>query len=114
MNRITTIIAACSICLSLLATGCNRKPTPLKEGVVWKVIWADANNRTGLYREKMPNKLSPGPAGGSYGVDMHGLLYPGHLEIQFAGTPDGHSQIIPFNQILWLEFGDGGVVAGKQ
>jgi len=109
MKRIATIVAGCGICLSLLLTGCGRKPIPLKEGVIWKVIWADANNRTGLYREKMPDKLPPGQAGGSYGVDMHGYLYPGHLEVQFARTPDGHSQIIPFSQIVWLEFGDGGI-----
>ena len=105
----------CCVFLSLLLTACGQKPVPLMEGVITKVVWApDANGKTGLYRERMPEKLQPGQAGGSYSVDMSGLLYPSHLEVRFNGSRDSHSRIIPFNQIVWLEFGDGGIAVSKQ
>jgi hypothetical protein len=79
-----------------------------------KVIWTtDGDGKTGLYRGKTPEKLQPGQ-GGSYSVDMYGLLYPSHLEVRFVGSRDSHSQIIPFRQIAWLEFGDGGITVSKQ
>lgn len=99
----------------LLLTGCDHKPAPLKEGVVTKVVWTTGGDgKTGLYREKMPETPRPGQPGGSYNVDMYGLLYPSHLEVRFVGTRDSHSQIIPFSQIVWLEFGDGGITVSKQ
>jgi hypothetical protein len=97
-------------CFALLAflVGCERRPVPLKQGVIWKVVWSpQPNEQTGLYREKMP--AHPEFAGGEYGVDMSGRLYPGFLEVDRVGSQDSHSQIIPLRQIIWLEFGDGGV-----
>ena len=92
-------------CLALLGflTGCDPKPAPLKEGIIWKVVWSEtANSQTGLCRVKMlpPNS----PFAGEYGVEMSGKLYPTFLELQRVGN--SHSQIIPFSQILQLEFGE--------
>jgi hypothetical protein len=96
----------------LFLVGCDRKPAPLKEGVIWKVEWESANLWTGLYREKTPSNTNP-MFTGQYGVDMYGALYPGFLELRQVGSRDSHSQIIPLNQIRRLEFGDGGISFSK-
>ena len=113
MKPITTLLAFCCVSILVLSTGCDGKQAPLKEGIISKVTWTpEANSKTGLYREKMADRPHPGQ-GGSYGVDMYGVLYPRHLEVRLVGRPDSHSQIIPFSQIVWLEFGDGGISVGK-
>jgi hypothetical protein len=92
-------------CLALLVflAGCGQKPTPIKEGVIWSVIWSETpNTQSGLFRVKtLPKNGSPG---GEYGVEMTGKLYPNFLEIQRAG--DTHSRIIPVSRIVQLEFGE--------
>jgi len=113
MKPLTTFFTFCCVSILVLLTGCDEKQAPLKEGIITKVTWTpEANSKTGLYREKMPDKPQPGQ-GGSYGVDMYGVLYPSHLEVRLVGSRDSHSQIIPFSQIVWLEFGDGGITVGK-
>jgi hypothetical protein len=113
MKPLTTFLAFCCVFLLALLTGCDEKQAPLKQGIITKVIWApEANGKTGFYREKMPDKPQPGQ-GGSYSVDMYGVLYPSHLEVRLVGSRDSHSQIIPFSQIVWLEFGDGGITVSK-
>lgn len=101
-----TYIALLGIsCLSLVAllTGCDEKAAPLKQGVIWSVIWSpEPNSQTGLFRVKtLPANSRPA---GEYGVEMSGKLYSSFLEIQRAGS--SHSQIIPMRQILSLEFGE--------
>lgn len=103
----------CCLSLLILSVGCDKKPAPLKEGVITRVTWStEPNSTTGYYRGKMPDKPLPGQ-GGLYGVDMYGVLYPTCLEVQFIGGQNPHSQIIPLNQIIWLEFGDDGIVLNK-
>ncbi len=110
MKYSSIFLTLCCAFLLLLLTACGQKPVPLKEGVITKVVWAaDANGKSGFYRGKMPEKPQPGEVGGSYNVDMYGLLYPSHLEVRFGGSGNSPSQIIPFSQIVWLEFGDGGI-----
>lgn len=106
MKSVPTVFGVCCGTVLSLLTACDQRPAPLKSGVITKVIWTTGGDggKTGLYREKMPEKPPPGQ-GGSYDVDMVGLLYPSHLEVRFVGSQDGHSQIIPFGQIVWLEFG---------
>ncbi len=108
-KHITLVSFICGL-LALDMMGCDRGPRPLKEGVVWSVRWiesstANSTSTAGLYRMDKPNPT----VGGTYGQDMYGVLYPSHLEIRFVGSRDSHSQIIPMSQIVWLEFGDGGV-----
>ncbi len=96
-------------------SGCDQSSKPLKEGVVWSVRWVESSTPAstvtdGLYRT---DKMNP-QLGGSYGQDMYGLLYPSHLEVRFVGSRDSHAQIIPMGQIVWLEFGDGGVSVKHQ
>ena len=103
-------IAVAAVMSGLLAlTGCDQSPKPLKQGVVWSVRWIGSSPSStvteGLYRT---DKMNP-QLGGSYGQDMYGVLYPSHLEVRFVGSRDSHAQIIPMSQIVWLEFGDGGV-----
>ena len=113
MKKHITLVSICYLALLGFATGCDQKPAPLKEGVVWKVIWSpEKNSQTGFYREKLPATISTGQAG-EYGVDMYGVLYPDCLEVRRVGSQDSRSQIIPFSQITWLEFGDGGVTISK-
>ena len=88
------------------------KARPLKAGVVWAVVCSDAHSQTGLYREKMPERLQPGQSG-EYGADMYGLLYPTYLEIRRPNSPNSTDLIIPFSQIVRLEFGSGGVKMDK-
>lgn len=107
-------MAICGILIISLFTGCDHKPKPIKEGVITRVRWtSEPNNMTGLYREKPPAKPLYGQ-GGQYGVDMYGILYPTCLEVRLVGSKDSHAQIIPLNQIIWLEFGDDGIVLPKQ
>jgi len=113
MKPLPIFFTFCCVSILVLLTGCDQKPRPLKEGIITKVTWMpEANSKTGFYREKMPEKPLPGQ-GGSYGVDMYGVLYPSHLEVRLIGSRDSHSQIIPINQIVWLEFGDGGITVSK-
>jgi hypothetical protein len=114
MKIATTFFTIACASVLLLLTACGQKVAPLKEGVITKVVWAsDEGGKTGLYRGKMPETPQPGQ-GGSYNVDMYGLLYPSHLEVRFVGSRDSRAQIIPFSQVVWLEFGDGGIAVSKQ
>jgi len=107
----------CSLCCALsliLITGCDQTDKPLKEGVLWNVRWVEYTFPSqvpahGLYRIDKPNPSEPG----IYGQDIYGVLYPTFLEVRFVGSPDSHAQIIPLGQIVWLEFGDGGVTLPK-
>ena len=101
MKKYITLIG-CLAVLGLLA-GCDQKPAPLKEGVIWKVVWSETpNSQSGLFRVKtLPTNSQPA---GEYGVEMSGKLYPTFLEIQRVGS--SHFQIIPMSQILQLEFGE--------
>ena len=113
MKQSTTIFTFCCVSILVLSTGCDEKQTPLKEGIITRVTWTpEANSKTGLFREKLPDKPQT-VQGESYGVDMYGVLYPSHLEVRLVGSRDSHSQIIPFSQIVWLEFGDGGITVEK-
>ena len=115
MKTLATFSSLCCVSLLVFLSACdNPKPAALKEGVVWSVRWVTSSTPAstvteGLYRT---DKMNP-QLGGRYGVAMYGVLYPSHLEVRFVGTPDSHSQIIPLSQIVWLEFGDGGISAGK-
>ena len=113
MKKLSTLFSICAF-IAVFLTGCDEKPAPLKEGVLWSVRWitsstADSVTTSGLHRtEKMNPQL-----GGSYGQDMYGVLYPTCLEVRFVGSKESHAQIIPMSQIVWLEFGDGGVSIAK-
>ena len=110
MKKSITLLSICGVLLSLLMLGCDQKPLPIKEGVIWSVSWTESPTiKSGLHRITTP---LPG-RGGSYGVDMYGVLYPTCLEVRFVGSKDSHAQIIPMSQIVWLEFGDGGVSIAK-
>jgi hypothetical protein len=114
MKTFTILGGIFAVLLLGLLTGCGHKSAPLKEGVIWKVVWSESTGtQTGLYRDKTMPKYVSGivTAGGSgeYGVDMYGKLYPTFLEVRRVGSKDSHSQIIPWREIVELEFGDGGV-----
>jgi hypothetical protein len=103
MKKHIALLGICCLSLVGFMTGCDQKPAPLKEGVIWKVVWSETpNSQTGLFRVKTLQTNSQ-PAG-EYGVEMSGKLYPSFLEIQRTGS--SHSQIIPMSQILLLEFGE--------
>jgi hypothetical protein len=109
MKRSITLIGVCYLSLLGLLTGCSQKPAPLKEGIIWKVVWSEGpNTEASLFRVKTPQ-----PGGGEYGIDMYGALYPDFLEVRRIGDPDSHFQIIPLREIIQLEFGDGGVSFSK-
>jgi hypothetical protein len=113
MKKHIALLGICCLSFLVILAGCDKKPAPLKEGIVTRVTWTtEPNSTTGFYRGKMPDKPSPGQ-GGQYGMDMYGVLYPTCLEVRFVGSQDSHSQIIPLSQIIWLEFGDGGIVLDK-
>jgi hypothetical protein len=112
MKTFTILIGICCISFVAILAGCDRKPAPLKEGIIWKVEWDSASVWTGLYREKPPPNTNP-TFMGEYGVDMYGALYPGFLELRRVGSQNTPSQIIPLIQIRKLEFGNGGVSFSK-
>jgi hypothetical protein len=98
------IALICCIALAGFLAGCSEKPAPVKEGVIWKVVWTESpNTQNGLFREKTLPTNSAGP-GGEYGVEMTGKLYSNFLEIERAGDP--HTRIIPLSEIRQLEFGE--------
>ena len=103
MKPLTTLGGICCILFIGLLTGCDRRQAPVKEGVIWKVMWSESPiTQTGLFRVKtLPTNSVPA---GEYGVEMSGKLYPNFLEVQRVGS--SHSQIIPMSQILELEFGE--------
>jgi len=113
MKKLITLFSICAV-VAVSSTGCHKKPAPLKEGVLWSVRWIESStansvSTSGLYRT---DKMNP-QLGGNYGEDMYGVLYPTCLEVRFVGSRDSHAQIIPMSQIVWLEFGDGGVSIPK-
>jgi hypothetical protein len=103
MKKCITLIGICGVFLSAFLSGCSQKPQPIKEGVIWSVVWSpETNSERGLFRVKtLPTNSQPA---GEYGVEMSGKLYPTFLEIERVGS--SHSQIIPMSQILLLEFGE--------
>ncbi|MBT5707542.1 hypothetical protein N8766_02660 [bacterium] len=102
------------------------KVTDIKEDVAWCLMqnwnheeWKPSaalvhkkggTTTSGSYRT---DKINP-QFGGNYWMDMYGLLYPNHLEVRFVGSRDSCVQLIPLRQIVWLEFGDGGVPIKNQ
>ena len=114
MKESTTLFGICCVLTTVFLAGCDEKSAPLKEGVIWSVRWVESStansvSTSGLYRT---DKANP-QLGGSYGMDMYGVLHPTCLEVRFVGSKDSHAQIIPMSQIVWLEFGDGGVSIAK-
>ncbi len=95
-------VMTCAVAL-LSLSGCGGQPGPLKKGVVTKVRYAETEGAgaSGYFRGEMPENPAA-RLGGSYQVDMYGLLFPSHLELRFVGTK--RVQIIPFHQIVSLEF----------
>jgi hypothetical protein len=103
MKKHIALLGICCLSLVGFMTGCGHKPTPLKEGVIWSVVWSvEPNSERGLFRVKtLPTNSQPA---GEYGVEMSGKLYPTFLEIQRADS--SHSEIIPMSKILVLQFGE--------
>jgi hypothetical protein len=115
MNNLRIFLAAAWLVGTVLLSGCGHKPEVLKQGVIWGVRWVVPPNAAGtttygLYRtEKMDPRF-----GGVYGQDMQGTLYPTCLLVRYMDSHDSHTQVIPLEQIVWLEFGDGGIPSPKQ
>jgi len=112
MKTFAILLGICWVSLAAILAGCDRKPAPLKEGVIWKVEWETAGTWTGLFREPRPPNINSNYIG-QFGVDMYGALYPGFLELWQVGKQNSLSQIIPLSQVRRLEFGDGGVSPTK-
>lgn len=104
MKKHIALLGICCLSLVGFMTGCGHKPTPIKEGVVWKVVWSETtNSELGQFQEKWSAK-TPQPVGSEFGVDMRGTLYTDFLVIRRADS--SHTQIIPTRLILQLEFAD--------
>src|SRR6516165_10763317 len=102
MKRFITL---CGVLLLGLLIGCGHKSAPLKEGVIWKVVWSESPNtepgsKIGLYRNKALPKILPFGESGDYGVDMYGKLYPTFLEVRRIDSKDAHTKIIPWREIV--------------
>jgi len=105
MAKQLTPLGLCMILLSGFVTGCDRGPSPIKEGVISELRW---NASDGDYVLRRVDRATLGKKFRG-DVDMYGVLYPTCLEVRFVRDSGSHVQIIPMNQITWLEFGDGGV-----
>ncbi len=113
MKKHIALLGIGSILLSGLLTGCNQKPTPITEGTISGLRWVAPSSGDGEYTlsgvgKAIVSKQFRGD------VDMYGVLYPTCLEVRFVGDSGSHVQIIPMSQIIWLEFGDGGVAIDKK
>jgi hypothetical protein len=110
MRHCNILLAIGMVLTCALFSGCGHKAAALKEGIIWNVRWSvsDGTGSTRTYGFYRTDKVDP-RFGGDYTQDMYGILYPTCLEVRFIGSHDDHAQIIPLNQIVWLEFGDGGI-----
>jgi len=105
MKKHITLLGVCAVLLSGFLTGCGHKPTPIQEGVISELRW---NAPDGGYTLRRVDKAIVGKTFRG-NVEMYGVLYPTCLEVRYVGDSGSHVQIIPMSQIIWLEFGDGGV-----
>ena len=81
---------------------------PLIEGTIWSVWWELPDGNThGLTRESIPEAI-PGK-NGSWNINAYGRLFETHLEIQYADQDDLGVQIVPFDRIISIRFGKGGI-----
>ena len=108
MKKHITLLGVCAVLLSGFLTGCGHKPEPIKEGVISELRWNAPDGGDNGYRLMRVDKARTGKQFRG-NVDMYGVLYPTCLEVRFVGDSGSHVQIIPMSQIIWLEFGGGGV-----
>lgn len=81
---------------------------PMKQGVIFSAQWVDSNgNSEGRSRSRFAAAVPGGT--GSWGVKMRGRLYKTHLEINYLDRDGPLSEVIPFDRLVSVQFGDGGL-----
>jgi len=100
---------------SLMAiTGCNvdfssktearSDSDVIAEGTIFSVTYEQADGRT-----TMITRSSAAPANGTWNVDAHGRLTSQALVLTYPGRRELGPHVIPFDRIVDIQFGDGGI-----
>jgi len=113
MRRIILVVAAALIIFGITACkDSGPSNTVVYEGVIYTIQWTDQKGEThGMSRLSIPESV-PG-RNGSFNMDLYGRLYLTHIEIMNNQAKDLGPQIIPFERIDFVQFGDGGRVFEK-
>ncbi len=85
------------------------QPVLLAEGIIWSVEFHGPDGKTNGLARGSDAIMVPG-GNGSWNMDIYGRLYETHLEITYLNQPNSglDAKIVPFSQIVRIQFGDGG------
>jgi hypothetical protein len=85
------------------------KDRPIQEGVLYSVQWVDIQGNSNGRTRANVSAAVPGKTG-SWGVKMRGRLYATHLEIEYLDRGNRLTEVIPFDRLVSVQFGDGGIL----
>ena len=103
------IVSAC-----LVTCGCSRNTSaPVAQGVIYSVAYKDGDGKVHGFTRL--NQASAVPGGnGAWNIDAYGKLTPDFLVINRPRRPDLGPQVIPAQNLIEIQFGDGGIKNVKE
>jgi hypothetical protein len=101
----TLWLTGCNVDLSSRGDGRTQAGTVISEGTIYSVTYEQADGKpTTISRASFPPE-----GGGTWNVDAHGTLTSQALTITYPGRREIGPHIIPFDRIVEVRFGDGGI-----
>lgn len=101
---LAVVLLVCSLCC-----GCSRSASlTVARGVIYSVAYKDADGKTHGFTRL--NQASAVPGGnGSWNIDAYGELTPNFLIITRPQHRDLGPLVIPVQNLVDVQFGDGGI-----
>lgn len=98
-------LTGCNLDFSTRSDGRSGSSGVISEGVVYSVTFQQADGKpTTITRSSVP------PQGnGTWNIDAYGKLTPEALVLTYPGRRDLGPHVIPFDRIVDIQFGDGGI-----
>jgi hypothetical protein len=99
------LLSGCNVDFSTRSDGRNQMGGVISEGTIYTVTYEQADGKpTTISRASFPPEGS-----GTWNVDAYGTLTSQALTITYPGRRDMGPHIIPFDRIVEVRFGDGGI-----
>jgi hypothetical protein len=99
------LLSGCNVDFSTRSDGRNQAGPVISEGTIYSVTYEQADGKpTTISRASFPPE-----GGGTWNVDAYGTLTAQALVITYPGRRELGPHIIPFDRVVEVRFGDGGI-----